>query len=141
MRVVAVNTRARCGRRPTVALRSSRAWGVGTAHADGRRRGQTTAALKSEDGATTSTLSPSRLLIIECDGVLVDIHKEIHLAAFNAAFRELGLDCANWTPAIYTDLIRMGDGTVRGKRDAKPRHAVHVLLPEAEEARALLAPK
>ena len=115
--MVAAATSARCGRRPSVALRSSRGWGVGTARADGRRRGQpTTAALNSEYGTTSSTASPPRLLIIECDGVLVDVHSEIHLPAFNTAFRELGLDCANWTPAIYTDLIRMGDGTVKGKR-------------------------
>ena len=48
---------------------------------------------EEEDEAT-------KLLIIECDGVLVDIHKNGHLPAFNLAFHELGLDCANWTPVV-----------------------------------------
>ena len=42
----------------------------------------------------------SKLLIVECDGVLVDVHKTGHLAAFNLAFHDLGLDCAHWTPVV-----------------------------------------
>jgi hypothetical protein len=113
-RVVAVAAEARCGRRPVVLRRTGR--GVGGTKAgpvqSAGRRGQPTTAQASDGGEASSI--PRKLLIIECDGVLIDIHKDIHLAAFNEAFRELGLDCANWTPAIYTDLIRMGDGTVKG---------------------------
>lgn len=87
--------------------------------------------------------------MVECDGVLVDIHKDAHRVAFNKAFevtlfvwsphghskggngafvvtsvptdfapmvmmQELGLDCVAWTPSVYHDLLRSGDGTAEG---------------------------
>lgn len=30
------------------------------------------------------------------------------------ALQELGLECANWTPEVYHDLIRSADGTEEG---------------------------
>ncbi|DBB09328.1 TPA: hypothetical protein ACH3X3_007907 [Trebouxia sp. C0006] len=53
-------------------------------------------------------------LMIEVDGVLVDIHKDCHRVAFNQAFEELGLDCVAWNPSVYHDLLRSGDGTAEG---------------------------
>ena len=85
-------------------------------------------------------------LMIEVDGVLVDIHKDCHRVAFNQAFevslaacyvsvqlnhgawlipataygvlhgllQELGMDCVAWTPSVYHDLLRSGDGTAEG---------------------------
>lgn len=34
--------------------------------------------------------------------------------AFNRAFTEIGHDCTNWTPAVFYDLMRLGDGTGEG---------------------------
>lgn len=53
-------------------------------------------------------------LILEADGALTDLHMDGHRVAFNRAFHELGMDCANWTPAIYHDLLSKGDGTGEG---------------------------
>lgn len=50
-------------------------------------------------------------LLLEADGVVIDTANEIHRVAFNAAFKTLGMDCANWSPALYADLVRTGDGT------------------------------
>ncbi|KAL3149056.1 hypothetical protein ABBQ32_001901 [Trebouxia sp. C0010 RCD-2024] len=66
-------------------------------------------------GHSTSIGEPHQYgLMIECDGVLVDIHKDCHRVAFNKAFEELGLDCVAWAPAVYHDLLRSGDGTAEG---------------------------
>lgn len=55
---------------------------------------------------------PSRQLglLIEVDGVLADVSRLETRQAFNVAFQKLGLDCANWTEPIYTDLIRKTAG-------------------------------
>lgn len=39
---------------------------------------------------------------------------EGHRVAFNRAFVELGHDCTNWTPAVFYDLMRLGDGSGEG---------------------------
>ncbi len=38
-------------------------------------------------------------LILEAEGVLLDQHA-VHRQAFNDAFSEYGLDCANWTAPV-----------------------------------------
>lgn len=38
-------------------------------------------------------------LILEAEGVLLDQH-DVHRQAFNDAFSEYGLDCANWTAPV-----------------------------------------
>ncbi|XP_037494692.1 uncharacterized protein LOC105634598 isoform X2 [Jatropha curcas] len=38
--------------------------------------------------------------------VLIDAYRLGNRQAFNAAFKKLGLDCANWTEPIYLDLVR-----------------------------------
>lgn len=53
-------------------------------------------------------------LLIECDGVLIDVNTDGHRVAFNRAFADLGLECADWSPQIYHDLQRSGDGTAEG---------------------------
>ncbi|KAK9901645.1 hypothetical protein WJX75_006354 [Coccomyxa subellipsoidea] len=53
-------------------------------------------------------------LLLECDGVLIDTHKDGHRVAFNSAFSEMGLDCSNWSPSVYHDLLRCGDGSAEG---------------------------
>lgn len=58
--------------------------------------------------------SPRRCVLIECDGGLLDIHYDGHRVAFNRAFEALGYGCASWAPAIYSDMLRMGDATGPG---------------------------
>lgn len=57
--------------------------------------------------------TPSRQLavLLEVEGVLMDVDKLGNRQAFNAAFRKLGLDCANWSQPVYQDLVKksMGD--------------------------------
>jgi hypothetical protein len=53
-------------------------------------------------------------LFIECDGALLDAHNSGHRVAFNQAFIDIGYNCVDWTPKIYNDLIRLGDGTGEG---------------------------
>ena len=54
------------------------------------------------------------VVIIECDGVLVDIHNNGHRRAFNMAFEEMGYSCSQWSTPIYFDLLRFGDSTGPG---------------------------
>lgn len=56
----------------------------------------------------------SKVIIMECDGVLVDIHNHGHRKAFNLAFEEMGYSCSQWSPHIYYDLLRFGDSTGPG---------------------------
>lgn len=54
------------------------------------------------------------MVILECDGILVDIHNHGHRRAFNLAFEEMGYSCSQWSPHIYYDLLRFGDSTGPG---------------------------
>ncbi|XP_038881963.1 CBBY-like protein isoform X2 [Benincasa hispida] len=45
-------------------------------------------------------------VLLEVEGVLVDAYRSTNRQAFNEAFRKLGLDCANWTEPVYSDLVR-----------------------------------
>ncbi|XP_027364146.1 CBBY-like protein isoform X2 [Abrus precatorius] len=49
-------------------------------------------------------------VILEVDGVLMDAHRLGNRLAFNKAFEKLGLDCANWTEPVYSDLSRKSAG-------------------------------
>ncbi|XP_078436760.1 haloacid dehalogenase-like hydrolase (HAD) superfamily protein isoform X2 [Wolffia australiana] len=49
-------------------------------------------------------------VLIEVEGVLVDVYRFGNRQAFNVAFQRLGLDCANWTEPIYLDLTRKAAG-------------------------------
>ncbi|CAM6088400.1 unnamed protein product [Calypogeia fissa] len=49
-------------------------------------------------------------VLMEVDGVLADVHRYGHRQAFNLAFEELGLDCAQWTEAVFADLMRSAGG-------------------------------
>lgn len=37
-----------------------------------------------------------------------------HGANLTAALQEIGHDCTNWSPAVFYDLMRLGDGTGEG---------------------------
>lgn len=58
--------------------------------------------------------STNKVVILECDGILVDIHNHGHRRAFNMAFEEMGYSCSQWSPHIYYDLLRFGDSTGPG---------------------------
>ncbi|GER48927.1 haloacid dehalogenase-like hydrolase superfamily protein [Striga asiatica] len=56
--------------------------------------------------------SPSQnfSVLLEVEGVLMDVYRLGNRQAFNVAFRKLGLDCANWTEPVYVDLVRKSAG-------------------------------
>ncbi|KAI7728187.1 hypothetical protein M8C21_006359 [Ambrosia artemisiifolia] len=64
--------------------------------------------VSSGSGSDDSNKSIKQQLavLLEVEGVLVDVHRECHREAFNLAFKNMGLDCANWTEPIYLDLVR-----------------------------------
>ncbi len=51
-------------------------------------------------------------LIFDVDGTLADTEREGHRVAYNAAFRELGLDW-NWDPTFYGELLSVHGGKER----------------------------
>ncbi|KAI8469587.1 MAG: hypothetical protein J3K34DRAFT_423281 [Monoraphidium minutum] len=53
-------------------------------------------------------------LLVEVDGALTDLAIDGHREAFNRAFKDLGLDCANWSAPLYNDLMSHSDGTGEG---------------------------
>ncbi|XVE88495.1 hypothetical protein DITRI_Ditri19aG0073800 [Diplodiscus trichospermus] len=56
--------------------------------------------------------NPSQELVVllEVEGVLMDAYCLGNRQAFNLAFQKLGLDCANWTEPVYSDLVRRSAG-------------------------------
>jgi HAD superfamily hydrolase (TIGR01509 family) len=53
-----------------------------------------------------------RALILDCDGVLAETERELHLPAFNRAFEELDLPI-HWTEAEYGERLRVNGGKER----------------------------
>ncbi|MEQ1667561.1 MAG: HAD family hydrolase, partial [Sulfuriferula sp.] len=51
-------------------------------------------------------------LIFDVDGTLADTERDGHRVAFNAAFREFGLDW-NWDVALYGELLAVTGGKER----------------------------
>ena len=51
-------------------------------------------------------------LIFDCDGVLADTERDGHRPAFNAAFKEKGIDC-DWSVELYGELLSVGGGKER----------------------------
>uniref|UniRef100_A0ACD5W6M4 Uncharacterized protein n=1 Tax=Avena sativa TaxID=4498 RepID=A0ACD5W6M4_AVESA len=60
----------------------------------------------SSDGSA----EPKIAVLLEVEGVLADVYRFGNRQAFNVAFQNLGLDCANWTEPIYADLVRKASG-------------------------------
>ncbi|XP_069149635.1 CBBY-like protein isoform X1 [Solanum lycopersicum] len=65
----------------------------------------------SFSNTTQETPSQKLALLLEVEGVLMDVDRLGNRQAFNTAFRKLGLDCANWSQPVYQDLVKksMGD--------------------------------
>jgi beta-phosphoglucomutase-like phosphatase (HAD superfamily) len=59
----------------------------------------------------SSTANTLQALIFDVDGTLADTER-VHLAAFNHAFREMGLDWV-WDEALYTELLNISGGKER----------------------------
>ena len=72
------------------------------------------------------TTSPQALLF-DVDGTLADTERDGHRVAFNAAFREYGLDW-DWTPQLYGELLAVTGGKER------IRHYVDRHLPRFEKS-------
>jgi HAD superfamily hydrolase (TIGR01509 family) len=53
-----------------------------------------------------------RALILDCDGVIADTERELHLPAFNQAFAEAGLGL-RWSDDEYAELLRIAGGKER----------------------------
>ncbi|KAI3466910.1 hypothetical protein Pfo_023573 [Paulownia fortunei] len=64
----------------------------------------------STKNITESYPSKKFAVLLEVEGVLMDVYRLGNRQAFNVAFRKLGLDCANWTEPVYLDLIRKSAG-------------------------------
>jgi len=54
------------------------------------------------------------LVIVECDGVMIDVQTDGHRVAFNEAFKKMSIMSADWTPTEYASLLRSGGGTAEG---------------------------
>lgn len=59
----------------------------------------------------SQTATPLQALIFDVDGTLADTERT-HLAAFNHAFREMGMDWV-WDEALYTSLLDISGGKER----------------------------
>ncbi|GLI60984.1 hypothetical protein VaNZ11_003241 [Volvox africanus] len=64
--------------------------------------------------ASSATQSAAAGLLLEVDGAIMDIHIDGHRVAFNKAFHSIGMDCVQWGPAVYNDLLGCSDGTGEG---------------------------
>ena len=62
------------------------------------------------------TLRSPRLIVIECDGVLCDVHLDGHREAFNETFRDLGMEGMSWSVDEYLSLLRSGGHRARHAR-------------------------
>ncbi|XP_022715427.1 CBBY-like protein isoform X2 [Durio zibethinus] len=67
-------------------------------------------AFSSPSSAQNQNLSQELAVLLEVDGVLMDAYRLGNRQAFNLAFQKLGLDCANWTEPVYSDLLRRSAG-------------------------------
>ncbi|MCL7040647.1 hypothetical protein MKW94_003322, partial [Papaver nudicaule] len=64
----------------------------------------------SNNGEEEENPSPEFAILLEVEGVLMDVYRVGNREAFNLAFSKRGLDCANWTEPIYLDLLRKTGG-------------------------------
>ncbi|KAK9088619.1 hypothetical protein Scep_027701 [Stephania cephalantha] len=69
-----------------------------------------TSSSSSLSGEFPSSSSQDLAVLLEVEGVLMDVYRLGNHQAFNLAFQNLGLDCANWTRPIYLDLTRKARG-------------------------------
>ncbi|CAN4081901.1 unnamed protein product [Withania somnifera] len=82
-------------------------YSIGKSYSDGLLVNSAT----SFSNTTQQTPYQQLALLLEVEGVLMDVYRLGNRQAFNVAFRKLGLDCANWSQPVYQDLVKksMGD--------------------------------
>ncbi|KAK5792397.1 CBBY-like protein isoform X1 [Gossypium arboreum] len=68
------------------------------------------AAFSSPSSAQSQNPPQELAVLLEVDGVIMDAYRLGNRQAFNLAFQKLGLDCANWTEPVYSDLVRRSAG-------------------------------
>ncbi|KAK1625940.1 hypothetical protein QYE76_000255 [Lolium multiflorum] len=66
--------------------------------------------LRCTSPSSDAPAEPKLAVLLEVEGVLADVYRFGSRQAFNVAFQNLGLDCANWTEPIYADLVRKASG-------------------------------
>ena len=76
-------------------------------------------------------------LIFDVDGTLADTERDGHRVAFNAAFREAGLDWA-WDPATYGELLDVAGGKERLLHYLRRHHPAQAARPDVRERIATL---
>ena len=69
---------------------------------------------EEESSSLEYTLDRPLLVIVECDGVMIDVQTAGHRVAFNEAFKKLSITSTDWTPTEYATLLRSGGGTAEG---------------------------
>ncbi|KAL1076729.1 hypothetical protein V6Z11_D10G050700 [Gossypium hirsutum] len=67
-------------------------------------------AFSSPSSAQSQNPPQELAVLLEVDGVIMDAYRLGNRQAFNLAFQKLGLDCANWTEPVYSDLVRRSAG-------------------------------
>ena len=96
-------------------LRSTRAGAARVERRASRLRLPRAVPTSVDASETTEAASPEPLLIVvECDGVLCDVHLDGHREAFNETFTELGMEGMSWSQDEYLSLLRSGGGTAYG---------------------------
>jgi len=82
---------------------------------DGLKNGRMRArAVRASADAVNGAHGKTTLVMIECDGALVDVHGDGHRVAFNRAFAAKGVRSANWDHREYASLLRSGGGSAYG---------------------------
>ena len=92
-------------------LRSTRAGAARVERRASRLRLPRAVPTSVDASETTEAESPEPMLIVvECDGVLCDVHLDGHREAFNETFTELGMEGMSWSQDEYLSLLRSGGG-------------------------------
>ncbi|PWA68244.1 HAD-like domain-containing protein (mitochondrion) [Artemisia annua] len=71
---------------------------------------RTTTQLSSSSRLYAAVDNKQLAVLLEVEGVLMDVYRVGNREAFNLAFKKMGLDCAHWTEPIYLDLVRKSFG-------------------------------
>jgi HAD superfamily hydrolase (TIGR01509 family) len=71
-------------------------------------------------------------LILDCDGVLAETERDLHLPAFNQAFKEFNVPVA-WSDAEYAEKLRVAGGKERIASSFSPAFAASHGLPVSPE--------
>jgi HAD superfamily hydrolase (TIGR01509 family) len=82
-------------------------------------------------------VSPARALILDCDGVLAETERSVHLPAFNAAFAEAGLP-VKWSDDEYRRKLQVSGGRERMATSVTPELLSELGVPSDANSVAVL---